>query len=215
MGAGPARVTDGTVAIKELTGLRQIGGDTVKRPPRRGVTEGTLRRRFARLEQRGRAIDALRPLPGPGETLHLAMDGSYSAWALVTAMVEILAEPIERLTISTLGFNRDNADDLLALLDAGAVRAALLNVSTYFRSSDRDVFDDVKRAMVARGQRVMVTRSHAKLVLARTATRSIVVEMSANLRSSQNWEQATICDSAEVLGFHEGWIARLREEYNE
>jgi hypothetical protein len=95
------------------------------------------------------------------------------------------------------------------------VARVVLNVSTYFRSSDRDIFDYIRRELSARGQRVMVTRSHAKLVLINAPPRAIVIEMSANLRSSQNWEQATVSDSAELLKFHRAWIADLHEEYNE
>lgn len=193
-----------------------IGGDAPKvaRKALR-LTERTVKRRMERMSQRRSAREHLYPLPVPCETLHLAMDGRYSAWHLVTAALDLLGCRGARVVISTLGFNRENADDLIGLIDDGTIASAVLNVSTYFRSSDRDIFDHIRREMTARGQRVMVTRSHAKLVLIDAPPRSIVIEMSANLRSSQNWEQATVSDSAELLEFHRAWIADLHEEYNE
>lgn len=167
------------------------------------------RRRFARLEQHAAAIRHLDPLPAPGESLHGVMDGRFSAWSLATAIVDLLDEPVDQLTISTLGFNRENAASLIELLDAGKVREVLLNVSNYFRHSDRTIFADIRRELESRGQRVVVTRSHAKLILLRTATRSIVVESSANLRSSQNYEQFLISDDAALLDFHRTWIEEL------
>lgn len=173
----------------------------------------THRRRLAILDGKGRAAAIMDPLPTPGECLHLAISATYSGWAVAAAIAGLIPDPIDHLTISTLGFNRENADDLIAWLDAGRVRAATLNVSTYFRSSDRDIFESIKRDMTARGQTVMVTRSHAKLLLFDAGPRAIVCETSANLRSSQNWEQATIFDDRELLEFHRAWIGNLHREY--
>ena len=78
------------------------------------------KRRMARLEGRGRAAAVIDPLPAPGECLHLAINGTYSGWAVALAIADLITAPIDHLTISTLGFHRDNADDLIAWLDAGA-----------------------------------------------------------------------------------------------
>lgn len=166
-------------------------------------------RRFATLSQHQAAIEQLAPLPSPGESLHLAMDGRFSAWSLATAIIELLAVPIDALTINTLGFNRQNANALCDLLDAGTIGSVYLNVSNYFRHSDKNIFADIRRELESRGQRVAVTRSHAKLLLLSAGERQIVVETSANLRSSQNWEQAVISDDAALLAFHRTWIHNL------
>lgn len=194
-------------------GLKTLAkrGDLSAKGNQRKVS-ALFRRRMARLEGRGLARAVLDPLPQPGEVLHIALNGTYSGWALGMAIAELIVDPIDHLTISTLGFHRDNADDLIAWLDAGKVRGATLNVSTYFRSSDPDIFESIERDMTARGQRVMVTRSHAKLMLFDAGRQAIVCETSANLRSSQNWEQASIFDSRELLEFHRAWIDDLQQE---
>ena len=85
-------------------------------------------------------------------------------------------------------------------------------VSDYFKSSDRTIFADCRRKLESRGQRVLVCRSHAKLLLFSAADgRQLVVETSANLRSSQNHEQFSIIADAELLDFHRSWLAELTE----
>jgi hypothetical protein len=169
------------------------------------------RRRFVRMEQHAAAVEHLRPLPGRGESIHGLMNGSYSGWSLATAVIELLGVPVDELIVSTLGFNRQNCRSLVALLDSGAVGSLLLNVSNYFRHS-RSIFGDIRRELESRGQRIAVTRSHAKLLLFRARQRAIVIETSANLRSSQNWEQFVISDDAELLRFHRRWILDLIRE---
>jgi hypothetical protein len=199
--------------------LRTTGFHVLDQPrsvqqPRRLVRQ-VARRRFARLEQQRSAVDALRPLPGPGESLHGASAGAFSGWMLAQAIVALLAVPVDSLTIATLGFNRANADDLCRLLDAGDVRSVLLLVSDYFRSSDRTIFADIRRELEGRGQRVAIARSHAKLLLFVAGGRHgrhIVVETSANLRSSMNWEQFVISDDAALLAFHRDWIHDVLQE---
>jgi hypothetical protein len=193
--------------LPELTGPHRAEAKAAVRQTRRIAAK-----RFATLQQHKAALVDLRPLPGTGEAIHGVMSGTYSAWSLATAIVELLDVPVDELVISTLGFNRPNANALCELLDAGKVRSALLNVSDYFRSSDRTIFADIKRDLEARGQRVLITRSHAKLLLFSVSDgRRLVVETSANLRSSQNWEQYAVFHDAELLQFHRDWITALAE----
>ena len=166
-------------------------------------------RRFARLTARASAKQVLAPLPVSGESLHLVMDGNFSGWSLCEAAIELLGEPVERLVICTLGFNSENAASLCDYLDRGVVKSVLLTVSHYFRHSDRSIFDRVRGELEGRGQTVVIARCHAKLVLAKTSKRNLVIESSANLRSSQNYEQATVADDPALLNFHEEWIREL------
>ena len=194
--------------------LPTAGLTTLDRPataPRAGLrlTRRIASRRFVRLEQAAAAVRALSPLPVPGESLHGVTDGTYSGWSLATACIQLLAEPVAEMIVATLGFNRPNCSDLCEAIDAGKVRSVLLLVSDYFRSSDRTVFADCRRELEARGQRVAIARSHAKLILLRTAGRSIVCETSANLRGSTNYEQFTLCDDAALFDFHRRWILEL------
>lgn len=177
------------------------------------ISRRVTARRFATLQQHNAAVEQLAPLPGPGESLHGVISGSYSGWSLATACIELLRPAtVDQMVVATLGFNRANCDSLLQLVDAGAVRSVLLLVSDYFRSSDRTIFADIRRDLEARGQRVAIARSHAKLILlATTDGRHITIETSANLRSSQNWEQFVINDDAELLAFHRGWIELISE----
>jgi hypothetical protein len=169
------------------------------------------RRRFARLDQRKSAVELLSPLPGPGESLHLAIPATFSGWNLIAACIDLLAAPCDEVILSTLGFNDENAADLISYLDNGTIKSVTLHVSHYFRHSDKDIFSRIRTALESRGQKVQVSRCHAKLALIRSGDRNLVIETSANLRSSQNWEQATVCDDAGLLAFHRNWLSDLLE----
>jgi hypothetical protein len=167
------------------------------------------RRRYVRMQQQGRAVEHIGALPCPGESIHGVMSGRYDLWQLVSALIE-LGGPINRLTVSTLGFSRRHSDELFAMLDAGTIAKVLFVVSHYFRSSDVGVFEHLHSGLTCRGQRVAVLRCHAKLLLAETAEgRNLVIETSGNMRSSQNAEQWTLCDDPELLAFHQQWLTEL------
>jgi hypothetical protein len=198
-----------TLDVAALPVLPGTPASTAEAKAHRRHLRRVERRRFERMTQHGQAVAHLDPLPGPDESLHGVISGSYSGWSIATAIVDLLAVPVYELVISTLGFNRQNLDSLVTMLDAGTVRSVLLNVSNYFRHSDREIFADCRRTLESRGHRVAVTRSHAKLLLLRAGERHIVVETSANLRSSKNWEQFVISDDAELFDFHRQWILDL------
>ncbi|MAT71182.1 MAG: hypothetical protein CMJ58_16850 [Planctomycetaceae bacterium] len=195
-------------------GLTVVDGPPADAPAKAAKAQLRLvrrveKRRFVRLQARRSAAAAIGRLPKRGESIHGVMDTSYSAWSLAEAVIELLNEPVRELVIGTLGFNRPNAEALCELLDQKQLKRVLLMVSDYFRSSDRTIFADIRESLESRGQRVAVTRSHAKLLLLRTKNRNVVIETSANLRSSQNWEQFVLSDDRRLLRFHQAWIEQL------
>jgi len=190
-----------------LDGLTVVDAPATPKQTRR-VLRRVSRRRFLRIRQRDEAIELLRPLPAPGESVHGIIPGTFSGWVLAAALIELLDAPAD-VHVCTLGFNRENCRDLTDALDAGRVRSVVLLVSDYFRSSDRDIFRHCQRELESRGQRVAIGRSHAKLMLFQTTTHNMVAETSANLRSSQNIEQFVISDDPGLLEFHRAWIEEL------
>jgi hypothetical protein len=204
------RDIDTTLRVLPTAGLTVLDAAAQTPKQARRIARKVTARRFARLEQLRAAVEALRPLPWPGEAIHGVTGTSFSGWMIAAAIVELLRPaPIDAMTICTLGFNRENARDLCGLLDSGAVRSVLLLVSDYFKSSDRTIFADIRQDLERRGQRVAIARSHAKLMLFDAGERHIVVETSANLRSSMNVEQFSVADDPALLAFHRGWIDEL------
>lgn len=154
---------------------------------------------------------ALTRLPAPGETWHVIAKGNWPAWSLVPRVLE-LATParIAWLGIATLGFSRDNADELAQMLDTREVERCDLLFSCYFKAHDQTLVDHLTHQMRQRGQRILALRNHAKIIAAElTDGRGIVVESSANLRSCRNVESFCITNDQTLLAFHQSWIGEL------
>jgi hypothetical protein len=157
------------------------------------------------------AAKTLDALPAAGESVHIVMRGSFNAWDFVPAIARLAAPAtIGRLTLSTLGFARDNTVELLELLDSRTVAAVDFLCSVYFKSVDAGVYEHLHAELTRRGQRVAAVRTHAKvLCFELTDGRPIVIESSANLRSCHNAEACCITSDAGLLEFHREWITYL------
>ena len=131
------------------------------------------------------AIEHIGRLPEPGEAFHLVTAKQYSLWHVVKATLHLAAPAtIARLTVATLGFSRQNLEELLQLLDAGHIGKVDFLFSVYFKSNEREICERLAHELTTRGQRVVAMLTHAKVLLIETTDgRSYVVESSANLRS--------------------------------
>ena len=151
---------------------------------------------------------ALPRLPQPGESLHLIASGLWPAWALVGVMLTHAAPAtITSLHLATLGFSRSNAEELLALLDAGRIGSVTMLGSCYFKSHERDLSGWLASELLHRRQRIAYVRTHAKVIAATLADgTAIATESSANLRSCNNVEQFVITNAPALVAFHAKWI---------
>jgi hypothetical protein len=139
------------------------------------------------------AIEHIGRLPEAGEAFHLVTAKRYSLWHVVKATLTLAAPAkIERLTVATLGFSRQNLEELLAALDAGDIGKVDFLFSVYFKSNEREICERLAHELATRGQRVVACLQHAKVVLMEMSTGgAYVVESSANLRSCSSIEQIT------------------------
>jgi len=162
------------------------------------------------------AARALEELPAPGVTLHCVMRGNYNAWDLVPAMLELMKpRTVAELNIATLGFNQQNADQLIALLDQGRITRATFICSHFYKSNEGDLVNDLFGNLEQRGHRAAALRCHAKIILAQSTGRRplyLVIESSANLRSCRNIEQFTLTHDRELLEFHRAWQLELLDQ---
>lgn len=154
------------------------------------------------------AAKTLARLPEPNETVHVLMSGNFAGWDWVRAVID-LASPafVRHLAVATLGFNAENAHELLTLIDDRTIRGVDFLCSHYFKSTTPETFGPLEEALVKRGQRIRATRNHAKLILMQMSDgRSIVIDGSMNLRSCRNVEQVNITDSGELYLFYLDYI---------
>lgn len=188
----------------------------VARSERKAEAPSVIRRKTTKRDQLDliaaeNAAEALKPLPGPEESIHAVVNASFHGWSMISAILA-LARPatIDHLAIATLGFNGQNARDLMAKLDAGLIGSVDFVCSCYFKATGSSEFGMLAQGLRERGHRIAARRSHAKILAMRMSDgRAFVVETSANLRSCVNLEQIALIHSEPLRAFHAGWIGRL------
>jgi hypothetical protein len=206
----------------DVDGLQRVFGDELAGHEVDASRPWCGDRRHARRADRRVMLDARRltnavehigRLPEPGETFHLVTAKSYSLWHVIRAAVR-LAVPtsIAYLGIATLGFSRQNLEDLLGLLDAGQIGKVDFLYSVYFASNEKEICQRLTHELTTRGHRVVAMLTHAKVLLMElTDGRSYVVESSANLRSCSSIEQITLTHDRALFDFHRLWIGDIME----
>jgi hypothetical protein len=171
----------------------------------------SAKRQYLNARQIDAAADHIRRLPGPGESLHAIVNARYKGYDIIPAILR-LAKPavMEELTVATLSFSRDNAGELIKLIDAGKIRRCRFVASSYFQKSDADIFNFLADELKARGHDIRACRNHAKIILARmTDDRYFTVESSSNLRSCYTLEQFCLTHDRGLYDFHQSWIDTL------
>lgn len=159
-----------------------------------------------------KAIETIGTLPQPGETIHVIVGNTFAGFDLLPAFLKLApSNRFDALYLTTLGFSRDNLSALEAMLKARQVKPATLKIlcGDFFRRADSGLWDI--GALLAKEHRFTFRsfRNHTKLILARLAGRSLVVESSANLRSCHNVEMFTFADNADLFDFHAAWIEEI------
>jgi hypothetical protein len=153
------------------------------------------------------AAELIQRLPVKAETHHFIMDGTFTLAAVIPVIQLLIGEPC-RLTICTLGLNDTTTDALAAMLQAGKLAELRLAFSSYFRASDTATAERAVEVLTKLGATVAVERLHAKIQLWQPATKPdrYVLETSANLKSCQCVEIASLTNDAGLFKFHDQWL---------
>jgi hypothetical protein len=155
------------------------------------------------------ALVVVRRLPGEGETTHCILKGDFVLGDLLPYLLED-GWVCPHMRVATLGMSVENGKTLAGLRRSGRVGRLTLVLSHYFEAVNKStMYQDVMDALD--GQAELVTmRSHAKVICCPRERPGesdwLVMEGSANLRSSDNLEQMTIFNDREVHDFHAEWI---------
>ena len=155
------------------------------------------------------ALQHLGHLPGPGESLHFIVDGTFTPCSLIPTIRQ-MSHPaiINQLTVTTLGLNRDNATTIAAGLFQGKVKKCDILVSTYFRNLDGSDFEYVKQTIEEQGGRVYAMRTHCKMILLEMSDGNwYTIEGSGNLRACSMIEQFCMTNDRDLLLFHRNWLS--------
>jgi hypothetical protein len=163
-------------------------------------------------QRQKKAARSIGRFPHRGEYLHMVVGQEFAGFDLIPAFLD-LAGPrstITKLYLTTLGFSRENLNQLARLIEAGRIPAAAVKIicGDFFRRADPGLWDIGKMLSRERGFGFRSYRNHTKLILALLGDRHLVCESSANLRSCANIEAFTLTDSPRLFRFHERWITR-------
>lgn len=212
----PALNTDLAEALADLDRRRDRAGPQFGAPANRfhkvKAVEKANRAGIRNLIRPENAAQILPHLPADeSERTHALLRGDFVLFDLIPAIIAERGR-VGHLRIATLGMSTANAQGLARLLSSGHVERLTLVVSHYFQQVDRaTVFADVCAALAPHGVAPVVTRNHAKVILLPFVDRPdrLVLEGSANLRSSDNIEQLCVFNSAATHDFHARWIDDL------
>ena len=152
-------------------------------------------------------------LPSPGDHTHCLLKGDFILGDLIPLM--LTGQHCTHLRIATLGLSVHNAETLANLRETSMVDQITLLTSLYFREVNKDETFKTVMERLAGHAKLVVARSHVKIILIPTATANWVMESSANLRSSDNLELMTIFNDKEIHDWHAAWIDEMaaREEH--
>ncbi len=146
-----------------------------------------------------------------GDRLHAVVGGDFIFGDMICMIAH--EQPVARLLISTLSMSMRNIETLIACMDANEVEKLELLLSHYFVNSNEKERVKIKEAQARLGNDRMqlgAARSHTKVTLFKfTDGRNLIIESSANLRSSDNVEQISAFCDAELFDWHAEWIGSL------
>jgi len=159
------------------------------------------------------ALEHIGRLPEPNEAFHLVTAKRYSLWNVVQAVLQLAAPvTVAYFGVATLGFSKQNLEELLDLLDRGQIGRVDFLFSVYFKSNEKEICQRLAHELTTRGHRVVAMLTHAKIMLLElTDGRQFVVESSANLRSCAGIEQIMLTNDAALFAFHRQWLCDVME----
>ena len=135
--------------------------------------------------------------------LYALIDGSFIFGDWIEAFL-VKNQCKAKITLSTLSLSQENVDSFINLINAGYIEELNIIVSDYFFANEKhnlvpymykylDIDDIFQLA---------VCRTHTKITLIEFEEFKYVVSGSANLRSSDNMEQISIEENAELYEFN-------------
>jgi hypothetical protein len=156
------------------------------------------------------AVPILSMLPQePDDRTHVTLRGDFVLCDLIPLILQSRGF-CPHLRIATLGMSADNANTLAQLQSEGKVGDITLAASDYFKAVDSATTFRSVQAILSGRARFITLRTHAKVILIPTSSGDyLVIEGSANLRSSGNIEQIVIVNDKATHDHHASWIDEL------
>lgn len=183
---------------------------TVHTQRRKDFLKGAARRLAQRFIEPANADAVVDALPeSEGDVTHGIIPGDFVFCDLIPRIIERHGCP-PRIDLATLSLSEQNVHTLLAILQRPEAPSLTLLASVYFWETNRPIARAVETRLAPHPRfRGALGRQHTKLMLFDYPKRALVIAGSANLRSSNCYEQFAIFAEREVLLFYRAWIERF------
>lgn len=173
--------------------------------PRKVRIDG--KRKMITCLKKEKAKDLLGHPPKPNEFFHIVSNGSFDYWQLCPLLIELTKAKNVTIHASTWTLNRQNALEMLEMLDDGRCGSLHLLTGTYFKRRESAVFATIANGLMQRKQKIRALENHAKVLLIDDhAGNYFVMEGSANFTANPRIEQNIIGNNRELYEHHRGWI---------
>ena len=139
-----------------------------------------------------------------GSQLHAVTPGNFVFCELLIQLCAVIKPKL--LTLATLSLSLGNVDALKLAIDDGRITRLDFLISDYFANVNKQIMAHLEQSAIGRNWKIGKARNHAKVALFDCG---LVIETSANLRSSDNIEQITAVNDPALYDFHRAWIGKL------
>ena len=114
--------------------------------------------------------------------------------------------------VATLGFSKQNLEELLSLLDRGQIAKVDFLFSVYFKSNEKEICQRLRtNSRPAATGLWPCSHTRRSCYLSCRTARADVVESSANLRSCASIENIMLANDTELFDFHRQWLTEVLE----
>ena len=174
--------------------------------PRLLKVKASMRGQARALVRAENADELVSSWPAQGESVHAVLSGEFVMGDLIDRVRALRGNP-RAVWIATLSLGLPNVQTLKnSALDGVETRVL---VSHYFQSTEDALYDAMMRDLLPAGVKLYVGRLHAKVMLFDFENAPVVITTSANLRSSNNLEQADLFAWPDLFFFHQSWMREV------
>lgn len=176
------------------------------REAKRHARQADKRQTIIDLQRRSLAslIDSL---PEPGTSIHVVSNATADFWQFCPHLLSLMGPA--HLHASTWSMNRDNALEMLDLLDQQQLLSATILTGSYFKTREGAVYATLAEGLLSRGQRLLAFWNHSKIMVLYNKKTSIVIEGSANFTMNPRVEQYVITHDHDLRKFHVNWMEEM------
>jgi hypothetical protein len=177
---------------------------------RKDSLKSAARRAARRFIEPANADEVVTALPArEGDVTHGVVPGDFVFCDIVPRVIAKHGCP-PRLDLATLSMSEDNVNTLLGVLNRPEQPAMSLLASVYFWETNQSIARAVETRLVPHPRfRAATGRQHTKLMIFDYPDKAWVIAGSANLRSSNCYEQFAIFAERDVLNFYRAWMEKF------